>query len=82
MKYALFSEVSLVEDIPEHDLKKGDVATVVEQIEPRSGGEPGYALEVFNAFGETFAVLLVQESQIEPLRSDELWHVRSLASTA
>jgi uncharacterized protein DUF4926 len=82
MKYALFSEVAFTEDIPAHGLKRGDVATVVERIEPRPNGEPGYALEVFNAIGETVDVLLVHESQIEALREDELWHIRPMAQAA
>ncbi|HEY3875570.1 MAG TPA: DUF4926 domain-containing protein [Candidatus Kapabacteria bacterium] len=80
MKYDLFSEVALTEDIAQHGLKRGDVATVVESIEARPNGEPAYALEVFNAVGETVVVLLAKESQIEPLRSDELWHIRPMAA--
>ena len=79
MKYELFSEVALSEDILAHGLKRGDVATVVECIDAPPNSEPGYALEVFNAVGETVDVLLVSESQIEALRADELWHIRSLA---
>jgi hypothetical protein len=82
MKYQLFSEVALAEDIPIHGLKKGDIATVVEQIEPRPNGEPAYALEVFNAIGETVDVLLVKESQVESLRADELMHIRPIAIAA
>jgi hypothetical protein len=82
MKYDLFSEVALAEDIPHHGLKRGDVATVAEHIEARPNGEAAYALEVFNAVGETVVVILVKESQIEPLRSDELWHIRPMAEAA
>ncbi|HET6400571.1 MAG TPA: DUF4926 domain-containing protein [Candidatus Kapabacteria bacterium] len=82
MKFELFSEVALSVDISAHGLKKGDVATVVERIEPKPNGEPGYALEVSNAVGESVDVLLVTESQIEALRPDELWHIRSLAGTS
>jgi hypothetical protein len=39
-------------------------------------GKKGYSLEVFNATGETIAVVVVEEDQIEPLQSDEILHVR------
>jgi hypothetical protein len=77
MKYELFSRVALTKDIPKHHLQRGDVATVVEQIEAGPNPEPGYALEIFNAIGETVAVILVSESEIEPLRNNEVLQVRS-----
>jgi Domain of unknown function (DUF4926) len=76
MKYDLFSRVALTVDMPKHHLKRGDVATIVEQIEAGPNSEPGYALEVFNAIGDTAAVLLVAESEVESLREDELLRVR------
>ena len=79
MKYKLFEEVVLRKDIHEKKLKKGDVATVVE-YHPVSGGEDGYSLEVFNAVGDTIAVITVPESIIEPLTEDEIFSVRSLAT--
>ena len=79
MKYKLFEEVVLRKDIHEKKLKKGDVATVVE-YHPVSGGEDGYSLEVFNAVGDTIAVITVPESIIEPLTKDEIFSVRSFAT--
>ena len=79
MKHKLFEEVVLRRDIPEKKLKKGDVATIVE-YHPVSGGEDGYSLEVFNALGDTIAVVTVAESAIESLSEDEVFSVRSLAT--
>jgi len=79
MKYELFEEVVLSRDIPAKRLKRGDVATIVEH-HPVSGGEDGYSLEVFNALGNTIAVVSVAESVIEPLIEDEVFSVRSLAT--
>jgi Domain of unknown function (DUF4926) len=79
MKFDLYSRVALTEDLPERRLRRGDVVTVVEYHSGRSGQEPGYSLEVFNAVGETVDVVTVRESQIEPLTADELLTVRSLA---
>jgi hypothetical protein len=40
----------------------------------------GYSLEVFNALGDTIAVVTVPESLIEPLRENEVFSVRSFAT--
>ncbi len=78
MTYKLFTEVVLLEDIHAKGLKKGDVATIVEH-HPVSEGEDGYTLEVFNALGNTIAVVTVSESAIAPLTEKEVFSVRSLA---
>ena len=77
MNYELFKEVVLLRDIPEKKLKKGDVATVVE-YHPSDNSEDGYSLEVFNALGDTIAVVTVSESEIETLKESEVFSVRSL----
>jgi hypothetical protein len=43
------------------------------------GGEEGCLLEVFNALGESIAVVAVRLSDIEPVRADEVLAVRQLA---
>ncbi len=80
MKYAPSQEVVLTRDIPDKGLKKGDVATVVDH-HPVPSGEDGYSLEVFNALGDTIAVITAPESLIEPLKEDEVFSVRSLATS-
>jgi hypothetical protein len=82
MKYDLFVRVALTEDLPAENLRRGDVATIVESHPGRPGQEPGYSLEVFNAVGDTVAVVTVRESQIEPLTADELLSVRPMAAMA
>ena len=77
MTYPLFTRVALTEDLPKENLRCGDVATVVEQYEGRPGQEPGYELEVFNALGESITVVTVRESQVQALRSDEVFSVRT-----
>ncbi len=79
MRYQLFEEVVLRQDIPDKKLKKGDVATIVEH-HPIPFGEDGYSLEVFNALGDTVAVVTMPESAIESLSEDEVFSVRSLAT--
>ena len=77
MKYELYKEVVLRKNILEYRLKKGDVATIVE-YHPSKSSEDGYSLEVFNAVGETIAVVTVSESDIEMLKESEVLSVRSM----
>jgi hypothetical protein len=79
MKHELFSHVILTQDIPALGLCRGDLATVVEQYEPAPGQEPGYELEVFNAVGDTVAVVGVSESQVEAPSQQERLCVRHAA---
>jgi len=37
---------------------------------------------IFNAIGETIAVLVVEESKIEPVKKNEILHVRRLDKVA
>ncbi len=78
MKFELFKRVVLAIDMPQYRLKKGDVATVVDYLVAEDNGEPGYALEVFNALGETINVIDAAESELEALRSDEILNARHL----
>jgi Domain of unknown function (DUF4926) len=81
MKLELLKRVALRIDIPKHRLRKGDGATIVEHLEA-TNGEDGYALEVFNAVGDTITVVTVPESAVEPLTADKILSVRPLAKTA
>ena len=82
MKFELFREVALTRDFPEHQLRAGDLATLVDFVPHPSGGETGCVLEIFNAVGKTIAVITAPLSAIEPLGPDEILSVRSLAPTA
>ena len=77
MKFELFGDVVLLKDIPKKKLKKGDVATVV-QHHLSDASECGYSLEVFNLLADTIAVVTVSEYEIEALRKDEVFSVRSI----
>ena len=78
MKYELFQQVALAQDVPTKRLRRGYVATIVEH-HPVSSGEDGYSLEIFNALGETIAVITLPESALEPLAENEIFTVRTLA---
>ena len=78
MKFELFSRVALATDMPQYRLKKGDVATVVDYLIAEDNGDAGYALEVFNAVGETIDVIDAAEADLEPLRPDGILNARHL----
>jgi hypothetical protein len=80
MKFEMFSRVALKTDVPEHGLRRGDLATIVDFHPGVPGQEPGYSLEVFNAVGDTVAVIALGESQIETLRENEILCARVMAA--
>jgi uncharacterized protein DUF4926 len=56
MKQALYTDVVLMCDVPEHRLKRGDIVKLVDHhVAP--DGTDGYSIEVFNAVGDTIAVM-------------------------
>ena len=69
--------MALTRDVPAERLKRGDIVKLVEHHVARDG-EDGYSAEVFNAVGDTPAVITVPESALEALREDEVCCVRSL----
>ncbi len=79
-KPRLYEEVALTRDLPEENLKEGDVAVVVDYLPHPTGGKEGAILEVFNAVGESMAVVVVPISAIESLRADQVPMVREMAS--
>lgn len=78
MKPEIYQRIALSKDIPEHHLKRGDIATLIEYVPHPKGAEEGCILEIFNALGNSIAVVTVPISAIEPLRADEIMSVRQL----
>jgi hypothetical protein len=76
MKPALYNEVALTRDWPAEKLKQGDVAMLIDYVPHPTGGEEGAVLEIFNAVGESIAVVTVPASAIAPLRADQVPAVR------
>jgi Domain of unknown function (DUF4926) len=81
MKVELYQEVALTHDLPEHGLRAGDIATLVDFVPHPSNGEEGCVLEVFNAIGESLTTIAVPISLVEALRSDAVLSVRPLAAS-
>ncbi len=79
MTLELYKEVALRRDVPEHGLKAGDVATLVELVPGPPGRPQGAVLEVFNGIGESLCVTTVSVEDVAPLTADEVLSVRPLA---
>ncbi|MBI2929985.1 MAG: DUF4926 domain-containing protein [Verrucomicrobia bacterium] len=77
MKFELYKDMVLTRDLPEERLKRGDIVKLVEH-HPGRDREDGYSAEVFNAVGDTMAVITAPEFALEPLREDEVCCVRTL----
>ena len=82
MKPTLYQEVALTRDIPTERLKQGDLAMLIDYVPHPTGGEEGAVLEIFNALGESLAVVTVPISAIAPLRAAQVPMVRSLQIAA
>jgi len=81
MDFALYTEVILVQDVPEEGVRAGDVGVVVEQHEVAER-ETGYSVEFFDMLGNTVAVAAVPGSVLRlPTHADRP-AVRSESITA
>ena len=70
MRFQLYSDVVLARDVPENNLRSGDVGTVVERHEA-PGRETGYSVEFFDMLGNTVAVVTLPASALRaPTRAD------------
>jgi hypothetical protein len=78
MNFELYQRVALNRDLNEYQLKKGDVATLIDFVPHPSNGEQGCVLEVFSATGKSIAVVIVPISDIKPLKNNEILSVRSI----
>jgi hypothetical protein len=82
MKPELYDKVALTRDLPAEELKQGDVAVLIDYVSHPTGGEEGAVLEIFNAVGESIAVVTVPGSAIAPLRADQVPAVRAQRAVA
>lgn len=71
-----FSKVKLIRDIPDEELKAGDVVVVVDEVSQNNEIEDGYVIEVFNLLGESIRVTAVPKSAIAELTSQDLPQAR------
>ena len=67
--------IILKSDLPEHNLKSGDIGTVVLV----HGNGDGYEVEFVSLDGETLAVVSLYADQVRPIGRGEIAHARPLA---
>jgi hypothetical protein len=65
MELELYKEVIITQDIPEYNLRSGDVATLIDYVPHPEQGEEGAIVEIFNDLGESMQVLTVPKSSIQ-----------------
>lgn len=68
-----YEQAVLTVDLPEKDLKSGDVGTIVDVHEDGAG----YTLEFFTLSGETLTVATVKAEAVRPVNSGDRIHVRT-----
>lgn len=66
--------VVLTRDLPEHNLRKGDIGTVVHC----HNGGTAYEVEFVTANGRTAALLTLTATDIRPRRDREILHAREV----
>ncbi len=67
MKPELYSRVVVTLDLPQEDVRRGDIVTVVDYVPHPNGGEEGAILEIFDTLGNSLGVVVVPVSAIAPL---------------
>jgi len=71
-----FDSVVLAVNLPNHNLERGDVGTVVHVHE----GGAAFIVEFMTYGGDTIAVVTLPREHIRPARATELPHARAMAS--
>jgi hypothetical protein len=70
--------IVLATDLPELELTRGDIGTIV-LVHPQ---QAGYEVEFTSLTGETVAVVSLSPTQLRPVRPHELPHVRTVSRMA
>lgn len=78
MNLELYQEIALTCNIPENQIKQGDIATLIDFIPHPNDGETGCVLEIFNAIGESIKVVTVPISAIKSLTENDILTTRQL----
>lgn len=65
-------QVVITTDLPNYDLKAGDVGVVVHIY----NDDEAYELEIFALDGQTLDVVTVKANQVRPVKSNDVLHVR------
>ena len=75
-KFTDLETVVLTHDIPEHDLKEGDMGAVVMIHGKGEAGE----VEFVTATGRTVALLTLTSSDVRSVKNNDVLHVRGFSA--
>jgi hypothetical protein len=75
----LYDRVAVIRDLPEHGLRQGDVATLLDRVPHPHAGDGGVILEIFDATGRSLKTVVVRESDVAPLHEGDILSVRPLS---
>ena len=75
MKVSILDTVALSVNLPEQDLRCGDVGAVVEAYEP-----DGVEVEFVTGSGRTQALVTLSQSDVRPMADGEILSARSVAA--
>lgn len=75
-KFEMYQQVVLSKALPQYDLQKGDVATIVEIMKQEN--KTGYCLEIFDNNGATLKVIVAEESEISEIKPHSVVNYRQL----
>ena len=75
-KFEMYQQVVLSKALPQYDLQKGDVATIVEIMKQEN--KTGYCLEIFDNNGATLKVIVAEESEISEIKPHSVLNYRQL----
>ncbi|MEA5467954.1 DUF6883 domain-containing protein [Spirulina sp. 06S082] len=78
MNLELYQEIALTCNLPETQLKQGDIATLIDFVPHPNNRETGCVLEIFNTIGESIKVVTVPISAIKPLTEKDILTTRPL----
>ena len=79
MSYSLYSEITFNQDLRHESILKGDIGTIVDYHEANHLiNEPGYTIEIFDAYGNTLKVVTVPESKISLIKHNSVLSVREI----
>lgn len=72
----MYQQIVLSKALPQYDLQKGDVATIVEIMKQEN--KTGYCLEIFDNNGATLKVIVAEESAISEIKPHSVVNYRQL----
>jgi hypothetical protein len=82
VRLELYQEIALNRGFPENNLYRGDIATLIDYVPHPTESEEGAVLEIFNALGESVAVVTVPISSIDVLQPSDVLSIRRLAQAS